>query len=72
MVNPLLLKVTIASQEIVAIHALYWGIFTFTAWGQDIITPKQPIPSLIEAQTIYLQTQFVKAVLRLTHNPSSI
>ena len=69
MVNPLLLKVTIACQAIVAIHALYWGIFTFIVWGQDILTPKRPIASLIEAQTIYLQTQVVKGETQIDPQP---
>jgi len=52
-------------QVIFFITFLCWAIFTFSAWGQEILTPKQPIASLVEAQTIYLRTQVLKEGIQI-------
>ncbi len=45
------------------------GTFTSSVGSQEILTPRQPIASLVEAQTIYLRTQVLESGIRIDPQP---
>lgn len=57
---------------ILPIMFLYWMVSplgTLTAQGQEILTPKQPIATLVNAQAIFLQTQVFQGGIQVDTDP---
>lgn len=56
-------------QQSLFVLFLFAETFSSAAWGQEILTPKQPIPALVQAQTIALRIKVLKEGIPITPHP---